>query len=321
MSPAGSDSAHQSGDNGFVFESAQRFFYNTKKPVPVKEIVIALQGLEGVLKPLPRALRQLTGIEIARSEVLIRSLQSGSLIEDVVVRFFFKDKAGLDAFVDKLAGTKGMKAVAIAAIVGGVTAYGLHLAAGVNKATPQITATNAVIFENGAGVMNVSPEVFRAAIAAAVKGDHKRVAESALKVTSPVRADAGSSLAIGPDSDNAAPAATIPHAAVVEAPAKIELEANERIEEYTNAELVVRATDLDSKTRGWAGKLGAREERLPIELDPAVDPEQIAMHKRVHVDAALVFREKGRSHELKPARIYVRRVLSNDEVAKVRGAP
>ena len=71
---------------------------------------------------------------------------------------------------------------------------------------------------------------------------------------------------------------------------------------------VVRATDLDNRTRGWAGRLGTREERLPIELDPSVAEAELFGRTSVRVDAALVFREKGRSRELKPARIYVRKV-------------
>lgn len=91
----------------FVFQATQRITYSTKKPVPIKEVIIALQGLEGVLKPVPLVLRELTGIEIERSEFLIQSLQAGSLIEDVVVKFFFGDKDRLDDFVKRLGGKAG----------------------------------------------------------------------------------------------------------------------------------------------------------------------------------------------------------------------
>lgn len=308
MSNANTPSTPADGERPqYVYESTQRLVYNTRKPVPIRDVIIALQGLEGLLRPVPQVLSTLTGVEITGSEFLIHSLETGSLIEDIVVRFFFKDRAKLDEFIDKLAEKKGMKTVAIAAVVGSLAAYGLYMAVG-NKPAPAITATNSVIFQNGAGVMNVSPEAFQGAIAAAVAGDKKRVAESALKLASPVRADPKSSVSFGVPGAVAAPALSIPWAAVTEAPARIELEPNERVEEYTNAELIVRATDLDSRKRGWAGRLGTREERLPIELDPSVTEAELFGRASVRVDAALVFREKGRSRELKPARIYVRKV-------------
>lgn len=288
----------------YVYQATHRIVYNTKKPVPIKEVIIALQGLEGLLRPVPAVLSTLTGVEIDGGEFLIQSLETGSLIEDVIVKFFFKDKEKLDAFVEKLGESKVMKGAVIATALAALTAYGLHLAAGL-KATPTIQATNSVIIQNGAGVLNIAPEAFKAAVDAAAVGNKKAIAESALKLTAPVRSDPDSSIAFGTD----AAQQTIQYAAVVEAPAKIELEANERIEEYKNTRLVIRATNLDSKKNGWAGKLAQREERLPIELDPSVAEAEIFGRQEILVDAALVFKEKGRSRELKPARIYVRRVL------------
>lgn len=288
----------------YVYRATHRIVYNTKKPVPIKEVIIALQGLEGLLRPVPAVLSTLTGVEIDGGEFLIQSLETGSLIEEVVVKFFFKDKSRLDAFVEKLGESKLMKGAVIAATLAALTAYGLHLAAGL-KATPTIQATNSVIIQNGAGVLNIAPEAFQAAVDAAAVGNKKGLAESALKLTAPVRADPGSSIAFGSDAGQQ----TIQYAAVVEAPAKLDLEANERVEEYTKTRLVIRATNLDSKKNGWAGKLAQREERLPIELDPAVSESEIFGRQEVWVDAALVFKEKGRSRELKPSRIYVRRVI------------
>ena len=295
------------GEEMYVFEATQRIVYNTKKPVPIKEVIIALQGLEGILKPVPQVLKALTGVEIERGEVLIQSLETGSLIEEIVIRFFFKDKAKLEEFIDKLGATKGMKALVLTAIVAGLAGYGLHWAAG-QKATPTIQATNSVIIQNGAGAMNIDPKAFEAAIAAAASGNKKAIAESALKLTSPVRADPDSSITISGSADPDQTALSIPYKAVAEAPARIELEPNERIEEFKGVELTVRATNLDSRKQGWAGKLGPREERLPIELDPSVAESDLFGRTNVKVDAALIFKEKGRSRELKPARIYVRQV-------------
>lgn len=293
----------------WVFEASYRVYYNTKDPVPIKEIISSLQGLEGLLQWVPQALTNLTGIEIDGSQFLVQTIKSGSLVDDFLLKFFFKDKESFEAFAQKLGENKKMRAAVIAAIVAGAVGYGLHWAATASKQpTPSITATNSVIIQNGAGVLNISPEVFQEKLLSALS-DRKAVAASAIKVVSPARSDPTSTIRFGTQEDAATTGLEIPASAIAEAPTKLTLEPNERIEKYTSAVLQLRAMNLDSKTSGWAGKLANREERLPIELDPNVSASEIFGRDSVIVDADLVFTESGRSRELKPKRIYVRRVI------------
>ena len=142
--------------------------------------------------------------------------------------------------------------------------------------------------------------------------DKKSTSESALKFIAPARSDPGSTISFDPDPSGVEPPGVeLPASFVNEAPARIELQKNERVEEFAAAELIIRATNLDSKKTGWAGKLGHRDERLPIELDPSVDERDLFGRDKVRVEAALVFKEKGKSHELMPARIYVRKILAD----------
>lgn len=293
----------------FVFKTSHRIVYNTTKPVPIRDVIQALQGLDGLLKPVPQLVAQLTGIEILRGEFHIQSLESGSLIEDVVVSFFFKNRENLDAFVAKAGGSKVVKATVITVAIAAVTAYGMHLATS-GKTVPNITANNNIIFNIGAGEVGLTPEAFTAIVRSAV-GDKKAVAESALKFIGPARADPGSNVTVGDETAGKATGVPIVISAdaIREAPVRVNLEPNERIEEFKSAQLIIRATDLDSKKKGWAGKLSPREDRLPIELDPSVSESEIFGRSTITVDAALVFKEKGKSKELKPARIYVRRVV------------
>jgi hypothetical protein len=85
----------------FVYEASHRITYNTKKAVPISEVIIALQGLQGMLSSVPAVVTGLTGIEIERSAFNLQAIESGSLIEDIFVQFFFKDRAALDAFIAK----------------------------------------------------------------------------------------------------------------------------------------------------------------------------------------------------------------------------
>lgn len=291
----------------YVWETSHRIFYNTPNPVPIKEIIAALQGLEGVLKVLPKAVTELTGIEIAETQFLVQSLETGSLQEDLIVKFFFGDKDKFDAFVERMGQNKVVKGAVIAAIIAGLIGYGAAKLTS-PSAAPNITATNSVIIQGGAGALNISPEVFAAALDRAAAKEKKAVAESAIKFMAPAQAQPGSSISVG-GIDTSEQTFTFSAASVAEVPKRLELEANERIEEYKNTRLIIRATNLDSKKSGWAGKLSQREERLPIELDPSVSEADIFGKQELQVDAALVFKEKGRSRELKPARIYVRRVI------------
>lgn len=305
MSPAAAVKA----SDVYAFEASHRIYYNTKKPVPIKEVILALQGLEGVLKSLPKVMTGLTGVDIEGVEFLVERVEAGSLIEDIIVKFLFKDQAGLDAFIEKMGSNKMVKGGLITAALAGIVGYGLHAAMS-GKPAPNITANNNVIINIGAGEVNMTPEQFAAIVKAAVV-DKKGTAESALKFIGPARMDRGSTVELVNPGDGKSSSAPIHFSAeaIAEAPAKIELGANERFEEFTKVPLTIRATNLDSKKSGWAGKLDMfNEHRLPIELDPSIDEDDIFGKTTVVVDAALIFREKGRSRQLMPARIYVRHV-------------
>lgn len=293
----------------FVFETTHRVYYNTQKPVPIKDVITALQGLEGVLKSLPQVVSGLTGIEIEGCEFLVQSIESGSLTEEIAIRFFFKDRAGLDAFVDKIGANKVMKGAVITAAIAGIVVYGLSLSMS-GKPAPNITANNNVIINIGAGEVNMTPESFAAVVRAAV-GDKKGTAESTLKLIAPARSDPGSTVTMNGVgmAGESGQKLEISAASISEAPVKLDLGANERIEEFPDVELYIRATNLDSKKVGWAGKLSNRADRLPIELDPSVSENDIFGRASVRVDAAVIYTEKGKSRSLKASRIYVRRVI------------
>ncbi|MDZ4207552.1 hypothetical protein [Rhodoferax sp.] len=113
-------------ETSYSLEVTHRIVYNTRKAVPLGEMIISLQGLQGILKSFPAALAGATGIQVDGCEFLIQNIESGSLIEDVVIKILFKDKARMDAFLDK-AGENGMvRTAVIGALVGGLVIYGMN---------------------------------------------------------------------------------------------------------------------------------------------------------------------------------------------------
>ncbi|MDH0373541.1 hypothetical protein N7340_17475 [Comamonas aquatica] len=293
----------------WVYEASYQVYYNTKTPVPIKEIVASLQGLDVLLRCVPKALESFTGVEIEGTEFLVQTIEAGSLLEKFIVKFFFKDEKSFEDFAQKLGENKMVKGAAIAAVVAGVLGYGLHWATtAANQSTASITATNSVIIQNGAGVMNISEDAFKSMISDAIE-DKKAVAESAIKAVAPNRTDKASTLQISGAEAPMSSGVEISAATIAGTPTKLVLEPNERIEKYPDTVLHIRATNLDSKTSGWAGKLAQREERLAIELDPSVSESELFGKESVRVSADLIFTESGKSRELKPKRIYVRKVL------------
>lgn len=294
-----------SHDGLYVYEATHRITYNTKKLVPIGDVIIALQGLRGLLETVPALASGLTGVEIERSAFNLQTIESGSLIEEVLVQFFFKDRASLDAFIAKLGGNKAVKGTVIAALLAGVAGYGLSVAI-TPKQGPSITATNNVIIISGAGELKITPEMFEAAIAVAAAGNKKEVAQSALKFITPARADSSSSIAIG--SVEGGKPLRIEPGAIAESPKKLDLPKNEGFEELKKVEVLIRATDLDSKKTGWAGRIEGKTERVKVELDPTVSEAEMFGKTTVIADATLIFEPRGKGSKLTPTKLFIRKI-------------
>lgn len=86
----------------FYFDASHRVYYSNKEPVPIADVIESLIGLEKLMRMTPKALSALTGVEIQRVDVFVEQVESGSLLEEIGVRLFFKDKVDLMKFVDKV---------------------------------------------------------------------------------------------------------------------------------------------------------------------------------------------------------------------------
>ncbi len=82
----------------FSLDVSYKVFYSTKDPVPIDEMVSALLAIERILKRAPRVFSAVTGVPIEKTEVYVQEIVSGSLSEDIIVKLFFKDQAGLMLF-------------------------------------------------------------------------------------------------------------------------------------------------------------------------------------------------------------------------------
>ncbi|WMD23022.1 hypothetical protein RAS12_11810 [Achromobacter seleniivolatilans] len=291
----------------FVYVAEHEFFYSTKTPVPIAEVIEGLQGLERLLRSLPRAIEKASGVSILDSEIYVEEIKSGSLIEKVAVKLFFNTEQEFEDFLSKvktkLDGSPMIKGTLITALIAGLVGYGIYLAAKTAPApTPNITANNNVIINIGAGEVGMTPDAFRAIVETAVI-DKKDFARAAVKLMKPARGDTDASIVLDGRQDIA-----IEPAAIVETPLIVNIEPQKRVDELQNAVLLLRAGDMDRKNAGWAGAVEGKTERLPIQLDPTVDPAHLFGRSKVIADIALVFHQDNRSGNMVAKSIFVRHV-------------
>ena len=84
----------------FVFTTTHEIFFSNREPVPIKEIVESLLGIERIVKMCPKALHAITGVPIDHAEVIVEHLESGSLLEKLGIRLVFRNEDELERFVE-----------------------------------------------------------------------------------------------------------------------------------------------------------------------------------------------------------------------------
>lgn len=292
----------------FVYTAEHTIHYSTKNPLTILEVIDALKSLEQLLHGVPGVVTGITGIDIAKSEFLIENVQSGSLTETILVKLFFKDEAEFGQFLDKIRENGMLRNTIVGAALGGLIAYGIALAVSTNKTqAPNITANNNTIINIGAGEVKLTPEAFQAIVESAVK-DKKEHAKAAVNFIAPAKSDPSSAVTI---SGHNMPEIEFTKEAIAETPEKVVIPANQKIDEYHAKEIIVRATNLDSKKSGWAGKIEGLTNRVVIELDPTIDESIVFGKSKIKADVTIISSlPKGHS-EYTPTKIVIRKVYQN----------
>jgi hypothetical protein len=241
----------------------------------------------------------------------VDALQSGSLLEDVIIKVFFRDRASFDAFLEKVhtkVGDGVGRNALIVAVLGALLGYGAYLAATAMKSggTTTITANNNVIINVGAGEVDLTPEAFKAIVEASVT-DKKALANSAVKILQPARSDRNASLVLdGNDKIN------FSNHVIAATPRAVEINRQEKVEHLSDVDLEIRATNRDSRVRGWAGLIPNKvERRVKLILEANVLPAQLAGKFKVRADVSVYYRltKAGAASKMVPDHILVREII------------
>ena len=293
----------------FVFEATHKVYYSNRDPVPVADVIDSLIGLDKLMRMTPKALEAITGIPIDDIEVFVEHIESGSLWEEMLVRFIFKDEEGLNAFIEKARQTVGdgpVRSVLIGAIVMALMYQASQwMADGSGGQTTNITANNNVIINLGAGEVNMTPEAFSAVVRSAV-ADRRELAKATQKVLKPLRRDTEASVSFD-DND----VLVVTPDVVKEIPIEVEFAPDTRVEDMINAELIVCATNRDSLNSGWVVRLPLRfgQKKLKMKLDDGIDPESIGGKAQLVADVKIHYRRSESSKRYLPDYIELVRVV------------
>lgn len=288
----------------FPYSLTHTVYYNTKNPVPISEVIDALQSLQALMKTVPKVIEGITETKIRATELHIERIESGSLSETVLLTLFFKDEDELKKFMAKIRENPKLKYTLVGFALAGVVMYGIQSVSGSKGDTPQIQANNNTIIAIGADATNMAPEALTAIIEAAVS-NKKENAKQAVKFVSPARSDPESSVSLLGENG---PEIEITPKAIGETPRVVGEIRDQKIEDISNVEVQIRATDLDSKSSGWAGKIEGITSRTKIELDPRVDEKLLFGRVVVRADVTITFVTKPNDKKYTAKSIFIRKI-------------
>ena len=281
----------------------ENFYYSTKKPVTVKEIIESLQGLEFVVKQTRGTLQKLTDCKIDNVQLYVDELKSGSLIEDVIVRVFFGSEEEKNKFCEKIhekIGDGKMRNTIITAVLVGIIGYGIYLAIKPSDPNYVINANNNVIIN-----IDDSPKITNEKLTEIIRDsitNQKSLAQNTIKVLSPARADESSSIQIGD-------MATIPASTIMKTPTELNLQPLTDVVDYNDVPVIIRAMDLDKSNKGWGGIIVDKvDQRTKITFDPNIDINILAGRSSFMADVTVIKTLTNKDNEYKPTEIFIRSI-------------
>lgn len=270
--------------------------YTTKEPISIPEIVDALLGLERIIQRTPDVLETLfPNTKITNVNVLLANLESGSLIEDIIVKFVFGKQEDFDDFIkkvrekcqmDKLKDNKVLLTSIIVSLILTGGYYAVKKSGGDPQKLYQIEANNNTIINIGAGMVEMSPELFKSIIETTIKKD-TNLATDAIHIIKPAKKTESAEIIFDNIQD-----LKVTKNTVSSIPSYLyqEDEDAEHFEDLKDVFLEIRAMDLDRKRQGWAAVVPAySKERAKLQIDAIINLESLKGKSKLKGDVTLVW--------------------------------
>lgn len=290
----------------FEISTTYQVKYTNKAPVPIAEIVKSLQAYERILHLTPAFIEKAyAGIKIVEVEVSVRSLESGSLLEDYAIRYVFRGQANYDQAkqtFEKIMENNEALRLAVAVGVGAYLAYGVMSSMPNNAPSLHIENVQNSVITVGAKV-GLSEEDIETVLKSTP--NKKKLAKDAIQVLSPARSDSSAAIEVDGFDD-----LIMPPEAIAEAPKEyVAPEPDERTLDYSNADIVIYASDRDKHDLGWAGLVpGIVDKRVKFDLDSSIDPSKLHGRVRIKADISVVSKYNKAKKAFEPRLINVKKV-------------
>lgn len=277
--------------------SKHQIYYSNKELLPLSDVAESLLALQKLIKLSPYTIEKFfPGLKIYDVEIYLNELQSGSLWEDIIVKFFFGTQEKFDQAIANTREKIGLKYLTdhpklLSAIFMAMLLAGGHKALTSNqngdpKSIQHIEINNKIVIQAGAALAEMTPEEFKFIIDESVDKNNS-IVKNAIKFVKPAKRDSAASI-IFDDS----PELSITPQTVSAIPGYLENEIpEETIEEHRGVEVIIRATDLDHKRSGWGAVIPSiGEKRTRLHLDPTINPEILIERRKVTGDVTVVFK-------------------------------
>lgn len=287
-------------DGFYEFEQAYRMTQHGRVTAAVA--ADALLALERITLRTPRAINRLAGRPAVRNvDLYIKRLEEGSLFHDYYVRVFFgtpEKEAEFYAWLRERTGLNQSKVKTLFAVLGaGVVAAGATYAVNKYAASPDakegartVVAWNNTIIQIGAGELKMSPQEFAALLDRSIPRKSSNAKDAArLLLPAKEEGEPGGMEFVG-FKELSVPAAVV---AAMPTPDEIDDTPADKEVLYPKHDVYLRASDLDSTSRGWAALVpDIADQRLKLELGDGINPDAVYGKKKIVADVVAVMRPK-----------------------------
>jgi|GEM_PF-2388784 hypothetical protein len=299
-----------------VIEVPYKVKYTNKRAVPIDKLVQSLLAYEKLLKRVGPFVEEVcNGAIVVDIEVLVYSVQAGSVTEDFIVRIVFGNKENYDQAKEVVGKMFEKTPLLTGAVCLGVAAYigfGVRNALinqGVTTPSTSIVAHSGAIVQTG-GEMNISEKTITDILNKTK--DKKKLSQEAIAVIAPAQLEEGATIEFN---DNQLKDLTITSALAKEAPSKYEPpEKTQDTEVLLNTEVEIWASDKDSNTRSWAGIVpGKINKRIKFELNEAIHPNDLHGNRSVRADIIITTELDPNKKEFIPKKVEILKVYKKTE--------
>lgn len=296
--------------------SSQSIYFSNKVAIPIEDVASSLLALKAIIEITPDILERIApGLNIQKVHINLNEIKTGSLLQDVVVKFVWGSQEKLmkqvgdlreNVKMEEVMNNKKLVGCIILALILGGGLYLLTKNNGSKEQRETIQANQNIIINIGSEMAGLSAENFRAIIEGAIsKNNH--LAKDAVTIARPAKREEGASITMNNDSNT-----SITSQAIRAMPSTVpEEDSIQIVDDYADVEIQIRAIDLDSTKRGWAAVIPSIDSRrTKMHLDPHIKVPDLVGKTTIVGDVTVIFKHDEIGRKI-PMLIFLRNIKNS----------